>query len=279
MPFVTAPFGMTNWTPQTRQNKISVTSYNYDDRRSLDLSALISRRSGWETTAMSRSFRRLANCAPRQNHGSFRTVTHQKQRSRTITVFRLIRARGEEIQAEMTATERCAMFPIHLSERTARRALSSRLRGRGLLGWQRSILKRGRSQATTRIAWMPPGTTRACPTSRATSSFNSNRRRRDMKTYGSEDAKLIEPRSIRGIHPRAKPCRLRVGTSFISVEQARENLKREIPDWDFEAAQRRLRAQWNQKLSQLQIGGADGYGQDADLHGDVSRAALPAHLL
>ena len=31
MPFVTPPFGMTNWTPQTRQNKISVTSYNYDD--------------------------------------------------------------------------------------------------------------------------------------------------------------------------------------------------------------------------------------------------------
>ena len=31
MPFVTPPFGMTNWTPQTRQNKISVISYNYDD--------------------------------------------------------------------------------------------------------------------------------------------------------------------------------------------------------------------------------------------------------
>src|SRR6202046_4847530 len=31
MPFVTTPFGMTDWTPQTRQNKISVTSYNFDD--------------------------------------------------------------------------------------------------------------------------------------------------------------------------------------------------------------------------------------------------------
>jgi putative alpha-1,2-mannosidase len=28
MPFVTTAFGMTDWTPQTRQNKISVTSYN-----------------------------------------------------------------------------------------------------------------------------------------------------------------------------------------------------------------------------------------------------------
>ena len=32
MPFVSPPFAMTNWTPQTRQNKISITSYGYDDR-------------------------------------------------------------------------------------------------------------------------------------------------------------------------------------------------------------------------------------------------------
>src|SRR4051795_4350889 len=31
MPFVSPPFAMTNWTAQTRQNKISITSYEYDD--------------------------------------------------------------------------------------------------------------------------------------------------------------------------------------------------------------------------------------------------------
>src|SRR3954463_12190931 len=31
MPFVAPPFAMTSWTPQTRQNKISITSYEYDD--------------------------------------------------------------------------------------------------------------------------------------------------------------------------------------------------------------------------------------------------------
>src|SRR5579884_3345944 len=31
MPLVTTPFGMTNWTAQTRQNKISVSSYAYED--------------------------------------------------------------------------------------------------------------------------------------------------------------------------------------------------------------------------------------------------------
>ena len=33
MPFVTPPFGMTTWTPQTRQNKISGVSYNYEDKK------------------------------------------------------------------------------------------------------------------------------------------------------------------------------------------------------------------------------------------------------
>src|SRR3979409_939449 len=31
MPLVPTPFGMTNWTAQTRQNRISVSSYAYED--------------------------------------------------------------------------------------------------------------------------------------------------------------------------------------------------------------------------------------------------------
>ena len=33
MPFVAPPFGMTDWTAQTRQNKLSVVSYKYDDTK------------------------------------------------------------------------------------------------------------------------------------------------------------------------------------------------------------------------------------------------------
>src|SRR6202012_1526156 len=48
----------------------------------------------------------------------------------------------------------------------------------------------------------------------------------------------------------------RVGTSFISVEQARENLRREIPNWNFEQVRHALRAAWNKKLDQVDIDGA-----------------------
>jgi predicted alpha-1,2-mannosidase len=48
----------------------------------------------------------------------------------------------------------------------------------------------------------------------------------------------------------------RVGTSFISIEQARKNLKTEIPAWDFSAVRQSIRSEWNKKLSQVSIEGA-----------------------
>jgi len=77
-----------------------------------------------------------------------------------------------------------------------------------------------------------------------------------MKTYGMDDSKAGTNRGAYAEFEPGQTILLRVGTSFISVEQARENLRLEIPSWDFDAVQRGLRAQWNAKLSRLQIGGA-----------------------
>ena len=77
-----------------------------------------------------------------------------------------------------------------------------------------------------------------------------------MKTYGMDDHRAEISRGAYAEFEPGQTIQLRVGTSFISVEQARENLRREIPGWDFEAVQRELRAQWNAKLSRLQISGA-----------------------
>jgi putative alpha-1,2-mannosidase len=54
-----------------------------------------------------------------------------------------------------------------------------------------------------------------------------------MKTYVAAD-------SSRGAYAEFKPgqtIQVRIGTSFISIEQARENLMREIPAWGFRAVQ------------------------------------------
>ncbi|SFS18243.1 alpha-1,2-mannosidase, putative [Granulicella pectinivorans] len=49
--------------------------------------------------------------------------------------------------------------------------------------------------------------------------------------------------------------RVRIGTSFTSVEEARRNLAGEMPDWDFDAAAARAHAAWEKALGQVEVGG------------------------
>lgn len=53
-----------------------------------------------------------------------------------------------------------------------------------------------------------------------------------------------------------EPVQMRIGTSFISYEQAELNLDNELPDWDFEAAKSRARDAWSEELARVDIKGA-----------------------
>jgi predicted alpha-1,2-mannosidase len=48
---------------------------------------------------------------------------------------------------------------------------------------------------------------------------------------------------------------IRIATSSISLDQARQNLQREIPAWDFDRARARARKTWNQALSKIEVKG------------------------
>lgn len=49
--------------------------------------------------------------------------------------------------------------------------------------------------------------------------------------------------------------RAKVGTSFISIKQARKNLEKEIPDWDFDKVRGETRRIWNEELSKIEVEG------------------------
>src|SRR5258708_13935913 len=53
----------------------------------------------------------------------------------------------------------------------------------------------------------------------------------------------------------AEQIDVRVGLSYISAEQARRNLERDIPDWNFERVNSETRAVWNKSLSEIQTDG------------------------
>jgi len=50
-----------------------------------------------------------------------------------------------------------------------------------------------------------------------------------------------------------EPLLIRVGTSFIGLDQARDNLKREIPAWDFDAVAAETRQAWERQFARLSI--------------------------
>lgn len=255
MPFVTPPFGMTNWTPQTRQNKVSVTSYNYDDPA---ITGFI----GTHQPAIWMGDYGYVTVIPQV--GQLRTTpdgrklgySHASETARP-DYYRvsLDAGAGGKILAEMTATERCAIFRFTFPK----------------TGPARVIIEASRPGIA--------GGASVDPQTREISGFNPDRMDSNlgpfalrhfkgyfvvqfeklptaMRTYGMEDA---QAGSSRGAYAEFQPGQtvlVRVGTSFLSIEQARENLRREIPDWNFEAVQAKLHKQWENKLSRLQIGGA-----------------------
>ena len=48
---------------------------------------------------------------------------------------------------------------------------------------------------------------------------------------------------------------LKVGLSYVSVEQARRNLDTELPHWDFDRVRRESREVWNRWLSKMEVEG------------------------
>src|SRR2546427_291127 len=54
---------------------------------------------------------------------------------------------------------------------------------------------------------------------------------------------------------RGEEIEVKIGTSFISIDQARDNLRREIPGWDFDRVKTEGRRIWNEALGKIKIQG------------------------
>lgn len=54
-----------------------------------------------------------------------------------------------------------------------------------------------------------------------------------------------------------KEVRYKIGVSYVSVENARENLEAENPGWDFNAIQNRAESKWNEYLGKIEAEGTD----------------------
>ena len=257
MPFVSPPFAMTNWTAQTRQNRVSVTSYNYDDR---SISGFI----GTHQPAIWMGDYGYVTLMPEV--GALRTTpesrslayAHDSEVARTDYYAVSLGARpqtadGGVIRAELTATARCAIFRFHFPKSGAARVLVETSRP-GIDGY-------ASAQASTReiTGYNPDRMDRklgpdTLPHFKGYFVVQFEQSPRALATYGMDD--LGTSRGASAEFAPGELVQVRVGTSFLSIEQARANLRQEIPGWNFEAVQKKLHDTWAEKLNQLTMDGA-----------------------
>ena len=257
MPFVTPPFGMTNWTAQTRQNKVSGVSYKYEDTT---ISGFI----GTHQPAIWMGDYGYVTLMPEVDEIKTQPddrklgFSHADEIARPDYYSVWMNAGGSRrIRTEMTATERCALlrftFPANSSSSIV--VESSRP---GVAGFAhvdaaaQEITGYNPDRMDDKLGPM------ALPNFKGYFVVQFQKPFERSGTYGPTAG---QPPSATGSYATFKTTEgevieARVGTSFISIEQARENLKAEIPGWDFAAVQQSLRNAWNDKLGRISVEGA-----------------------
>jgi predicted alpha-1,2-mannosidase len=261
MPLVTTPFGMTNWTAQTRQNRISVSSYAYEDDW---ISGFI----GTHQPAVWMGDYGYVTLMPEmgslQPSPEYRRL-HFRHADETVTPYyyavKMADAAGRSILAEMTATDHCGYLRFTFPPGTPRSVVVEATRA-GVRGWVKMDAEKGE------IVGYNPDRMDAHLSTVKLPNFKGYfviRFRHKPVGGGVYQGPLSAPgQEIEGDNVGAfarfdggEPVvEAQVGTSFISIEQARANLDAELPDWDFEGAEATLKANWNRKLGTITVDGA-----------------------
>jgi predicted alpha-1,2-mannosidase len=254
MPFVNPPFAMTDWTPQTRQNKLSVVSYKYED-------TTISGFMGTHQPAIWMGDYGYVTLMPET--GDLKTTPEERKQPYShadeVThpdYYSVLTGTGaSKIRTELTATDRCAYLRFTFPAGAEAKVLVEASRP-GVAGSAKVDV------VTHEITGYNPDRVDkglgpfALPNFKGYFVVQFSKAFTSSGAYGPDAQTKSEYTGAWAAFAPGEVVEARVGTSFLSIDQARANLKAEIPAWDFEATRKKLRAVWNDKLGRIQVAGA-----------------------
>jgi predicted alpha-1,2-mannosidase len=263
MPFVSTPFGMTNWTPQTRQNKVGGVSYKYQD-------SAITGFIGTHQPAIWMGDYGYVTIVPELD--TIKTTPEERRMSfnhadevTTPYYYSVSADAGQyrRIRTEITATEHSAImrftFPaIHNANIVVE---ATRPGIKGMIHFDPDKNEISGYNPDRMDAGLGPF---VLPNFRGYFVVQFSKQSSSHGTYadsalrpGAETAMDSNVGAYLTFETKgSETVEVKIGTSFISIDQARENLNREIPDWNFEAVSARLKKLWNDKLGMFSIEGA-----------------------
>src|ERR1700730_2315279 len=260
MPLVTTPFGMTNWTAQTRQNRISVSSYAYEDG---SISGFI----GTHQPAVWMGDYGYVTLMPEVGNIN-PTVEYRRMpfshRDEVSTPYYYSVKMGADparrIVSELTATDHCAYLRFTYPADEVGSVLVEATRA-GTVGYVKV------DAANQEIVGYNPDRMDAHLSNVALPNFKGYfvaRFRQPFREQGVYQGVLPvdNHNEITGdgvgafAKFDAKVVEVQVGTSFISIEQSPTRLNAELPAWEFEVKRAELKRKWNAKLGIAAIEGA-----------------------
>lgn len=266
MPVVTAPFGMTNWTAQTRQNRVSATSYAYEDQK---ISGFIGTHQptiwtgdyGYVTLTPEIN---TIEVAPEKRALTF---SHRDEITTPYYYSVLLNAgNSKQIRAEFTATPHCALFrftypPSALGEVVIEATRPGIPGSIEIDSSAQEISGYNPDRMDSNLGPLRLPSFRGYFVIRFDRPFahfgiyhGSSLQGNKLSTVGDN----VGAFSIFGLGSNEAPAivQAKIGTSFISVDQARANLQKEIPAWSFDEVRQQLKDTWNRKLGIATVEGA-----------------------
>ncbi len=266
LPVVTRPFGFTQWTPVTRDHLISVRPYQYDDAR-------IQGFLGTHQPAIwmgDYGYVKLMPGVGRVALGQSFPFRHADESAAPHRYRVEMQADSGRIVAEVTASEHSALMrfafppgrpPFFVLEAIKCRNLEHTTCP-GVPGTsevrveQHEIVGRNPDRQSHALGPALPN---------FAGYFVVQFSRAFAAGVGSWEGDRLRPgvRAVSGLHvgsyvtfpPDAREVLVKIGTSFISVEQARANLRREVPGWDLDALEAEGAAAWNALLDRIDVEG------------------------
>jgi predicted alpha-1,2-mannosidase len=263
MPFVTTPFAMTNWTAQTRQNRISVTSYAYEDTYiqgfiGTHQPAIWMGDYGYVTLMPEIG---SINYAPEARRLPF---SHQDEVSTPYYYSVKMGADpAQRIVAEITSTDHAGYLRFGYPQNSKANVLIEATRP-GIHGFVKI------DAAKNEVVGYNPDRMDAHLGPLKLPNFKGYfvvRFKQPFVAKAVYEGVYVQPGEdeVEGLNVGAfvgfdtsqgAVIDGKVGTSFISIEQARANLDAEMPDWNFAGLRAALKAAWNHKLGIASVEGA-----------------------
>jgi len=245
-PGVGRPFGMTQWTPETRRTELKcISPYYYNDkfitgfRGSHWMSGSCTQDYGSATLMPFTSGIPDTISAPPVSH-----LNHRNEMA-SPSYYRLL-LDSYNIVAELTGSVRSGMMRFTFPGKN-RSCVFIRINSDEKVG--RIWINREKNE----IALCNP-VHRIYQGSGQLAGFSGWFVLRFDKSFEQID-KLADNQQIAISFGNQKSVCVRIGTSFTSIENARKNLETEIPDWDFEKLRKSTEEIWNQTLGKVRPGG------------------------